>query len=177
MGSTPGGGQWTPAEPRSRVSLAVTCPLLVPPGTPRTPRSQQKNKVPLSPTQPSSACLPPSFVLLFLLSFLPSQGAATAPRAPLLLFLPLTSSPGITPLHFSTRARFGLCRNLESSQHSTTHLNLLLEDVDEVRQLVPWLGKPWSLRAGNPQESEGDSAGSGEQESSDLSLSTCCDSF
>lgn len=132
-------------------------PFVGAPGHPQdTEVSAEKQGASLpNPAQP--ACL----LHLFFCSFFPSSLPKGLP--PLLLFLPLTSSPGITPLHFSTRARFGLCRNLESSQHSTTHLNLLLEDVDEVRQLVPWLGKPWSLRAGNPQESEGDSAGSGER--------------
>lgn len=50
---------------------------------------------------------------------------------------------------------FELCHEPESSQHSTAQLSLPLEGVDEVCQLVPWLGKVWTLRSGNPQESGG----------------------
>lgn len=72
---------------------------------------------------------------------------------------------------------FGLCHNPESSQCSAAQLSLPLEGVDNVCQLVPRLVKVWTLRAGNPQESKGDCASSGELESTDLSLSTCCNSF
>lgn len=41
----------------------------------------------------------------------------------------------------------------QPAQHSTMQLSPLLEGVDEVCQLVPWLRKVWTLRAGSQQES------------------------
>lgn len=38
-----------------------------------------------------------------------------------------------------------------------------LEGVDELCQLVPWLRKVWTLRAGDPQESKKNCPGSREQ--------------
>lgn len=61
----------------------------------------------------------------------------------------------MAPASLQHHRGFGLCHNPESSQCSIAQLNLPLEGVDKVCQLVAWLEKAWTLRAGNPQESKG----------------------